>query len=59
MQFVEAVAEAIVRLTVQRIRELSPILRAMEAEGKIQIAGSIYNLENGQVHFVEVAHTPK
>jgi carbonic anhydrase len=58
-QFVEAVAEANVRLTVQRIRELSPILRDMEAEGKIQIAGSIYNLETGQVHFIEVARAPK
>jgi carbonic anhydrase len=58
-EFVEAVAEANVRLTVQRIRELSPLLRTMEAEGKIQIAGSIYNLETGQVRFIESANNPK
>src|SRR5215470_13072875 len=37
VQFVEAVAEANVKLTVERIRELSPILRGMESDGKIQI----------------------
>jgi carbonic anhydrase len=50
--FVEAVAEANVRLTVERIRELSPILSEMEREGKIQIAGSVYNLETGRVQFL-------
>jgi carbonic anhydrase len=58
-EFVEAVTEANVRLTVQRIRELSPILRKMENEGKIQIAGSIYNLETGQVRFIEAAKNTK
>jgi len=58
-EFVEAVTEANVRLTVKRIRELSPILRQMEDEGKIQIAGSIYNLETGQVRFVEAAKNQK
>ena len=42
--FVEAVSEANVRLTVERIRELSPILRDLESAGKIQIAGCIYDL---------------
>ncbi len=51
-EFVEAVAEANVRLTVQRIRELSPILRAMEGEGTINIVGCIYNLETGRVRFL-------
>ena len=39
------------RLTVQRIRELSPILRDLESAGKIQIAGCIYDLESGRVRF--------
>jgi carbonic anhydrase len=56
--FVEAVAEANVRLTVQRIRDLSPILRGMEEEGKIKIVGSIYNLEAGRVRFLDSANNP-
>ena len=50
--FVEAVSEANVRLTVDRIRELSPILRDMEREGKIQMVGCIYILETGRVQFL-------
>lgn len=50
--FVEAVAAANVRLTVERIRELSPILRELEHAGKIQIAGCIYDLETGRVRFL-------
>jgi carbonic anhydrase len=49
--FVEAVAEENVQLTVERVRELSPILRDMEHEGRIQIVGCIYNLETGRVTF--------
>jgi carbonic anhydrase len=50
--FVEAVNEANVRLTVERIRELSPILRDLENAGKIQIAGCIYDLDSGRVRFL-------
>ena len=50
--FVEAVSEANVRLTVERIRELSPILREMESAGKIQIAGCVYDLKTGRVRFL-------
>ena len=51
-KFVEAVAEANVRLTVERILKLSPILRDLETAGKIQIAGCIYDLETGRVRFL-------
>jgi carbonic anhydrase len=51
--FVEAVSEANVRLTVERIRELSPILRDLEKAGKIQIAGCIYDLDTGRVRFLQ------
>jgi carbonic anhydrase len=51
--FVEAVSEANVRLTVQRIRELSPILRELESAGKIQIAGCVYDLGTGRVRFLQ------
>jgi carbonic anhydrase len=50
--FVEAVGEANVRLTVERIRGLSPILRDLESGGKIQIAGCIYDLDTGRVRFL-------
>lgn len=50
--FVEAVAEVNVRLTVERIRELSPILREMENAGQIKLAGCIYDLETGRVRFL-------
>ncbi|MEI6085277.1 MAG: carbonic anhydrase family protein [Verrucomicrobiota bacterium] len=51
--FVEAVGVANVRLTVERIRELSPILRDMETAGKIQIAGCVYDLDTGRVQFLQ------
>jgi len=57
--FVEAVAEANVRLTVERIRELSPILREMESEGKIRMVGCIYHLETGHVEFLPTSNNPK
>ena len=44
-EFVEAVSEQNVRLTVERVRELSPILRNLEKAGKIQI-------ETGRVRFL-------
>jgi carbonic anhydrase len=37
---------------VERIRELSPILRDLESAGTIQIAGCIYNLDTGRVRFL-------
>jgi carbonic anhydrase len=51
--FVEAVGEANVRLTVRRIRELSPLLSDLESKGEIQIVGSIYDLATGRVRFLE------
>ena len=52
-KFVEAVSEVNVRLTVERIRELSPILRDLEAAGKIQIVGCMYHLDTGRVQFYQ------
>jgi carbonic anhydrase len=52
IEFVEAVSEANVRLTVERIRELSPILRDLESAGKIQIVGCFYHLDTGIVRFL-------
>ena len=50
--FVDAVTEANVRQAIDRIRELSPILRDLEKTGKIQIVGSIYDLDTGHVRFL-------
>jgi carbonic anhydrase len=50
--FVEAVAEKNVQLTVERIRNTSPILRDMESAGQIQIVGCIYHLETGRVQYL-------
>jgi carbonic anhydrase len=55
MQFVEAVAETNVRLTVQRIRELSTILSEMEKAGQIKLVGCVYELETGRVRFLSDA----
>ena len=52
-QFVEAVSEVNVRLTVERIRQLSPILRDLEVAGKIQIVGCMYHLDTGRVQFYQ------
>jgi carbonic anhydrase len=50
--FVEAVSEANVRLTVERIRDLSPVLRDLENAGKIHVAGCIYDLGTGRVRLL-------
>ena len=50
--FVHAVTEQNVRLTIQRIREESPILRQMEEQQKIAICGGFYDMDNGEVTFL-------
>jgi carbonic anhydrase len=50
-EFVQKVAEANVRLSMQQLRERSPILRSMIDEGKIGLAGGMYDLSTGEVHF--------
>ena len=50
---IERVAVQNVRLSIERIRKESPILFEMENKGEIEIVGSIYNVNNGQVDFLE------
>ena len=52
-EFVHMVAEKNVQLNIVRIRQESPILQAMEAAGEIKIVGAMYNMETGQVNFME------
>lgn len=49
--FVDAVARKNVELTMAAIRERSPILRELETQGALRIAGSMYNLETATVEF--------
>ncbi len=51
-EFVHMVAEQNVRMTIDRIRAGSPILREMEDRGEIQIVGGIYAMETGVVELL-------
>jgi carbonic anhydrase len=50
-EFVQKVSDANVRLVMQQIREQSSILRTMLDRGEIGLAGGIYDLSTGKVHF--------
>jgi carbonic anhydrase len=47
--FVDKTIENNVLLTMQRIREKSPILKEMEAMGEIKIVGGVYHISSGKV----------
>ena len=51
-KFVQAVTDKNVVLTVERIRERSPILRGMVDKGQIGLAGAMYDVHNGKVTFI-------
>lgn len=48
-EFVNQTIKNNVELTIDRIREKSPILKEMETNGEIKIVGGIYHLSNGKV----------
>ena len=50
--YVDAVARTNVVLGLAEIRRRSPILEKLEKEGRIKIAGAMYDLANGVVEFV-------
>lgn len=50
--FVQAVAKENVALGIARIRERSPILRAMADDGKIGLAGAMYDVHSGRATFL-------
>lgn len=52
-EFVKHVTENNVHLTIQRIREESPIIAELEKEGNIKIVGGMYDVETGKVDFYE------
>lgn len=53
--YVNLVAEKNVRLNLDRIRKESPILRDMDAAGKIKIVGAMYNMDSGAVVFMDAS----
>jgi carbonic anhydrase len=52
-KFVENVTIHNVTITVQQVKEQSPLLREMEQSGKIKIIGGLYDLDTGKVTFYE------
>jgi len=50
-KFVQAVTDKNVVLTVERIRERSPILRGMADKGQIGLVGAMYDVHNGKLAF--------
>lgn len=49
---IELVSEENVKLSIERIRKESDILREMEDNNEIEIVGAIYNVANGKVEFL-------
>ena len=52
IQFVNDVAVKNVHMTIDNIREESPVLAELETEGAIKIVGAMYDINNGSVTFL-------
>jgi carbonic anhydrase len=50
--FVDAVARTNVKQTVELVRARSPVLAALETDGKIRIVGAMYDVESGRIDLV-------
>jgi carbonic anhydrase len=51
IDFVNAVAKANVEMTIENIRNWSPVLKEMEEHGEIKIVGGMYDISDGSVTF--------
>ncbi|WP_276168876.1 carbonic anhydrase family protein [Zobellia alginiliquefaciens] len=51
LEFVDKVSEKNVLLTIDNIRQQSPVLAEMEDKGEIKIVGAMYDISNGEVVF--------
>tara|TARA_R110000868_G_scaffold185225_2_gene427113 strand:+ start:575 stop:1201 length:627 start_codon:yes stop_codon:yes gene_type:complete len=51
LEFVDKVAEKNVLLTINNIRQRSPVLAEMEDNGEIKIVGAMYDISTGEVVF--------
>jgi carbonic anhydrase len=56
--FVDAAAQENVRLTMRRLREMSPILKELEDSRDIMIVGAVYDISTGKVDFLDAAGAP-
>jgi len=54
-EFVQAVAEANVRLTIQEILDESPVMKGLVDEGKLLVVGAMHDINTGQVHWMDSA----
>jgi carbonic anhydrase len=52
-EFVHLVTEANVRLTMDNIRERSPILSDLEKQGQLKIVGGLYDMHTGKIEFLD------
>ncbi|MEJ2070334.1 MAG: carbonic anhydrase [Syntrophobacterales bacterium] len=52
-KFVQAVAEKNVRLTMQKLRTRSNVLRELIDKGEVGLVGAMYNVRTGKVTFYE------
>ncbi len=52
IDFVNAVAEKNVHMTIDNIRKQSPVLKEMEDNGEILIVGGMYDISNGKVNYM-------
>jgi carbonic anhydrase len=52
-EFVHMVAEKNIRMTVEDIRERSPVLKEMESAEEIKIVGALYNMDTGKIDFLD------
>jgi carbonic anhydrase len=52
-EFVHMASESNVRNTLEEIRLRSPILKEMEAKGEIKIVGALYDMDNGEVVWLQ------
>jgi len=52
-EFVHKVCESNVEHTIANIRAQSPILKELETNGDIKIVGATYDMDTGEVHFLE------
>jgi len=48
---IDRIAENNVERTIAQIREKSPVLRELEAQGQLKIVGAMYDLDSGNVQF--------
>ena len=49
--FVNRVSKENVKLTVENVRSMSPVLKEMEDNGEISIVGAMYHIDSGKVEF--------